>query len=166
MKYWILSKKGIPFRSSWFLKNLILVFYWFSELNFYCVHKSNFEMAMTEKLPQKWMKIRWWPNGWKHLLKMCFKTHVKIASFWFQFYHTKTYTNACAFSTYHLCSIKKSTCKPTIWHKIVHRKPNVFGLPSRILGFMSSRFFSFPLLWEGGGVGWWGNPTNAIPCYA
>jgi hypothetical protein len=60
-----------------------------------------------------------------------------------------------------LRSIKKSTCKPTIWHEIVHWKLNVFGLPSRILGFMSSRFFSFPLRWRG--TEWGGNPTNAIP---
>ncbi len=108
-----------------------------------------------KKLTQKWMKIRWWPNGWKQQLKMCIQNTCENCKLLIPIFKYQNLHKCMCFFNISLWGIKKSTYEPTIWHKIIHWKLNVFGLPSRIRGFMCSRFFHFLFDWGGGGgVGW------------
>ncbi len=123
------------------------MFCWFFEWNFCCIHKSIFWLGLIKELTQKWMKMEtWWMKTTTQdvIQNTCENCKLLIPIFKYQNLH-----KCMCFFDISLCGIKKSTCKPTIWHKIIHWKLNVFGLPSRILGFMSSRFFSFPFRWRG-----------------
>jgi hypothetical protein len=66
---------------------------------------------MSEKLTQKWMKMvtQWMETTTQDVFQnTCEYCKLLIPIF----IHTKTYTNACAFSTYHYVALKNQLAPP------------------------------------------------------